>query len=100
MTNPKPRSYFLPIMLLVVGLVICVGVVLVFMPVVECHNCFGLGTLTAEDLAAYLVPKFQVDGNRITISQGYTCEVCLGKGKLPLYQKWVSEQPFRSSSLH
>ncbi len=32
MTNPKPRSAFLPKLLIVVGVVVCAGVVLVFVP--------------------------------------------------------------------
>ena len=39
--DPKHRSAFLPIMLLVVGLVVVAGVVVVFVPLVECEGGHG-----------------------------------------------------------
>ena len=44
--TPKPRSAFLPVLLIVVGLVIVAGVVVAFVPLVECDVCVGLGNVT------------------------------------------------------
>ena len=37
-------------MLLIVGLVVCAGGVLVFVPLVECEACVGVGTLSFQEL--------------------------------------------------
>ena len=44
--DPKPRSAFMPIMLIVVGLVIAVGVVVRYVPFFKCEACVGLGTIS------------------------------------------------------
>ena len=50
MTEKKSRSAFLPIMLLVVGSVVCAGVVLAFVPMATCTICYGLGVLTQGEI--------------------------------------------------
>ena len=47
--TPKPRSAFLPVMLVVVGLAIVAGVVLVFVPMVECEVCLGAQNVTFHE---------------------------------------------------
>ena len=96
MTDPKHRSAFLPIMLLVVGLVICLGIVLMFVPLVECGFCMGLGNFTyLEDLESKTGPG-EGNGiiqrmdrvNALLEDTSYTCERCLGRTKTSLYQNW------------
>ena len=49
MTTAKPRSSFLPILLLIVGVVICAGAVLLFKPMVECEVCLGAQNVTFHE---------------------------------------------------
>ena len=49
MTNPKPLSSYLPILLIIVGLVVCLAVVVgAFVPLVECRRCGGLGVVVLK----------------------------------------------------
>ena len=86
MTDPKPRSSFLPILLLIVGLVVCAGVgVAVFVPMVECEECSGIGKVTAKD--AVLLES--VTGAQ---PSGSPCTWCKGPGRTSL-RKYVFEDP-------
>ena len=74
MTTPKPRSAFIPIMLLIVGVVICAGVVLAFVPLVECDICLGMGSFTESP------PDFNG-------WYAWTCDWCSERGVLTLFRK-------------
>ena len=84
MTDPKPRSSFLPIMLLVVGLVIVAGVVLVFVPLVECEACAGVGTLTTDEWNAL---ESSIKLNRDSGELAYSCEWCTGTDRTTLWRE-------------
>ena len=84
MPNPKPRSYFLPIMLIVVGFVICAGLVLVFVPTVQCNVCAGIGTYR-EDL-----PNFS-SGLGLSSQIERTCIWCSGRGSIRLLQRMTGK---------
>ena len=49
MADPKTRSSFIPIMLIVVGLMVGVGI-LVFAPLWTCNICEGTGQVTVRGL--------------------------------------------------
>ena len=99
MTDPKPRSAFLPIMLLIVALVICAGVVVAFVPLVECDPCYGLGSVSLDDLQAYEdstgsggegVPRYR---------EGWSCRFCSGSGRVTLRAVWLNEIPEREPAV-
>ena len=48
MTEAKTRSSYLPLLLIVIGLVVCVAVV-TWLPLVKCAGCLGLGGVTLEE---------------------------------------------------
>ena len=87
MTDPKKRSLFLPIMLIVVGLMVVAGVVFVFVPMVKCGYCNGLGYLTEEENAGILGgSSWELDD-----VDKWECEYCLASGMVNLRQNWESE---------
>ena len=84
MTNPKPRSSFLPIMLLIVGLVVCAAVVVAFVPMVECENCLGLGHITQEEL--------QGQTNKHVLGE-WKWEWCEEAGRTTFWRKLFEDPP-------
>ena len=70
MADPKPRSSFLLIMLIIVGLLVCSGLVLVFVPIVECRDCGGSGSMGVDLMES---PP---------VSEG--CGRCANSGRLPV----------------
>ena len=94
MTDPKPRSSFLPILLIVVCLVIVAGVVLAFVPLVECEGCIGIGAITTRDQTEEVAE----DGSDISASREvfWTCEVCSGKGSVTMLRSLKKFPPLLS----
>ena len=76
--DSKPRSAFLPIMLIVVT---CVGLVVAFVPLVECDNCLGAGNLTAKE-QDYLYGRCDTPpaSTPDDILNGTQCHKCKSKG--------------------
>ena len=88
MTEKKPRSSFLPIMLLIVGVVVVAGVVVAFVPLIDCEGCLGVGSATAAEWEGVLGVA-EDDG----ISMGpITCDVCSGGGSTTLLVT-IAEEP-------
>ena len=92
MPDPKPRSSYLPMLLIIVGLVVCAGVVLAIVPVMECKACNGLGYVTMGELRDYGDPKTAAavedsfdedDMDRILAGQ---CSYCADSGHLSFYE--------------
>ena len=81
MTTPKPRSSFLPLLLIIVGLVICVGVVVAFVPLVACPHS-GRN------------PYHEYAKKGLVVSDAAWCNVCSDNGKLTLLNLWVWEESF------
>ena len=91
MPDPKERSAFLPIMLLVVGLVVIAGVVLAFVLTVDCEACEGLGTLDYDAWGGRRWSEPQIV---------WACYWCQGKGSITLYRMLIENPddelgPFR-----
>ena len=85
---PKPRSSFVPVMLIVVGLVVCAGVVVVaFVPLVECGGCMGIGSLSKGDFE-HMFPN---PGPFYT-EDSWECEWCEAEGRTTLWRK-VADEP-------
>ena len=78
----KPRSSFLPILLLVVVLVIVAGIVVVFVPMVECGGCVGVGTLSAQEIHGEESARVHRD---------LPCFWCKGTGKETAWQNVTAE---------
>ena len=71
MTDPKPRSAFLPIMLLVAGVVVCaVVLVVVFVPLAECP------VLEWHEYTQNGEPRVM------------PCSLCFDSGKVPFLSLW------------
>ena len=95
--DPKPRSAFLPIMLLVVGLLLVAGVVLVaFVPLKECEWCSGIGIVTlsersrvSEELYPYAVPNT----GRTEDDLAWRCAHCQSVGRMTFYEAWNKSLP-------
>ena len=96
MTAPKPRSAFLPIMLLVLGLVF-LGVLLVRVPLVDCVVCQGLGTVTKADIKIVnnRRDRLTADDNEVFLN----CWYCLQTGRITLVKR-VLEKPSAHNDLN
>ena len=99
MPTPKPRSAFLPIMLIIVGLVVCAGVV-ASVPLVECGVCLGVGGFTRGEFVTLIyqdrdVP-IEVMGIHLTqarIDEKISvCDWFAEKGRISLFRKWVMKK--------
>ena len=87
MIEPKPHSSFLPIMLLMVGLVVVAGVVLAIVPLVECEACAGVATLTYED-CQILEQMWDLPGPYADVLYFVRrCDWCQGQGETTLWLK-------------
>ena len=84
-----PRSAFLPILLLIVGVVVCVGLVLAFVPLMECESCAGVVTLSLEEWNS-LNPTMLVIGK---YGPAYACDWCERTGTTSLLRKVFQEPP-------
>ena len=87
--DSKPRSAFLPILLLVVGFVICAGMT-VFVPLVDCDVCLGVGSLSGYEFTI-LNPTTPLDDARNLWS--IICEWCDETGKTTLWTKLYKTPP-------
>ena len=76
-------------MLILVGVVICAGVVLVFVPMVECEACGGLGTLSREEVPAL----FETRTWRIYYATYWPCNWCKGSGETTALRKVLEDLP-------
>ena len=92
--EPKRRSSFLSIMLLVVGLVIVAGVVLMFVPLLECRSCHGLGSYTHREWAIHICEMHDQEFNEADLTgidldsiEGQ-CHRCNGDTKMTLVRMW------------
>ena len=86
--DPKPRSSFIP--LLLVGMVL-VGLCLLvtFVPLTDCVSCDGSGqrgnlkvTIRGQDESPEIMKVFE---------DALLCPKCKGKGKVPLLNIWSRE---------
>ena len=104
MPDKPGRSAFLPLLFIIVGLVVCAGVVLVFVPMVECNVCLGGGTCTVKE---YLLDYAEREGfvydeiKEPDVNEEmalWYCRWCSGKSKIPLFQRWGMEIPVSDRS--
>ena len=86
--TPKTRSAFLPIMLVVMGLVIVAGAVVAFVPLVECNGCFGAGYISWSEFEQ-LFPNI---GIQIVLEPAWSCVWCVSTGQITVWRK-VTENP-------
>ena len=87
MAESKPRSAFLPILLLLVVLVVIFVGVVMFVPLVECEGCTGIGALSIHELALVAGSKF----NSYNESAPLACSWCSGSGKWTLFSREFEE---------
>ena len=81
MPDPKSRSSFMPIMLLVVGLVVVAGVVVACVPMVECNVCWGVLRLTVYEVVS-LDPVHVRAALEDLPREYWVCRWCSGEGKV------------------
>ena len=81
--DPKPRSAFLPVMLILVGLVICAGVVFTFVPIATCPQC---PKQINEETPRYVFPDEVKDGDPVPFAY---CLLCRDRGEIPLAILWT-----------
>ena len=94
MTEKKSRSAFVPILLLVVGVVVCAGVALPFAPIVECVDCQGLGFLFFKELDVESEKNAEELADLRTGSPDLICVNCSASGKISAIRRWeLSEDP-------
>ena len=79
--DPRPRSAFLPNMLLVVSMVVCAVVVAVSVPLVSCQVCFGVASFTAEE--------FDLSDRDRDGLMTWSCSWCDRTGAVSLYRRFV-----------
>ena len=72
MSEPKRRSAFIP--LLITGVVVGLGLLVAFVPLVDCPSCDGMGTVPAESIA--------VSTTRMT------CRRCDGAATITFKSSW------------
>ena len=98
--DPKPRSSFLPFMLLIVCVVLSIVVVAFYLPLENCDGCAGRGIV---------ISGLHVRGNGVRDKLGMEmvieeklplprkkagmemCSLCDGEGKVPLLNLWSKE---------
>ena len=97
---PKHRSAFVKVMLIAVGLVIVAGVVFVFVPLVECNACFGVGALADQEYQQCIretSPESEIDVAtelEFELTQGpFHCSWCSQAGVVSAYHRWVDYYP-------
>ena len=89
MTEKKPRSAFLPILLILVGVVVCAGVVLAFVPISKCDVCLGVGKILNHEVD--LFSRSNSDESRDSVV--FRCNRCSSVGRIGLYLKWFEWRP-------
>ena len=94
MPEQERRFSFLPIMLLIVGLVVVAGVVLVFVPVVECEACVGIGKAAGVEWGRV---EFKTDVQPKGGFWPWTCSYCSGRGVITLLRNHT-EKPSSSKN--
>ena len=98
MTEKKSSSAFLPILLLVVGVVIVAGVVFWFVPLVKCDYCLGVGMLTHREIPLiqeddYMYRTFPPDRDPDLDKIFWKCDWCSGKTRIALARRWGQGEP-------
>ena len=94
MTTPKPRSAFLPVMLIVVGLVIVAGVVVFYVPVMECEACFGAGIISEEEeIEALVLMRNERSYIESLVTEPWQCMWCMETGKTTVLRKYTEDPP-------
>ena len=92
MTTPKPRSAFLPVMLIIVGMVVFTGLVLVFVPLVQRQTCVGMGLenweSSLDSLELEEVNSWKQANEWIAPEVLQGCTFCNKSGKVPCFRKW------------
>lgn len=84
MPHREAKSAFLSLLFILVGLVISAGIVLAFVPLVECFVCTGN-------------PRYQVPPARSENSPfiELTCGFCEGRGRVSLRAQWFMSETWR-----
>ena len=88
--DPKPRSAFLTVMLLVVCVGVVVGVV-AFVPVGECEACLGVRSFTFKEWVE--IHRTETGGCAFVGGGRVMCEWCGKAGKTTLWQKLMRAPP-------
>ena len=91
MTTPRTRSSFVPMLLIGVGALVCVGLVAMYVPIMECDVCMGLVLVTNaegwEGWPSEMHPDFEPNGTY------WACDRCDEKGKITLSRRLFDRHP-------
>ncbi len=90
MRETKERSLFIPLVLLVLGLLVSAGLVMTLLPLVECAGCLGAAEITESDLdvlfvggVRFLLPEYRPEPSFVYA----VCFECDGRGRSTLFRR-------------
>ena len=100
MIEPKRRSALLPMMLIVVVVIAVAGVVVAFVPIVECDMCLGVGTMSGKDssMLVHDMVNLRFDESNLPPAGNWnkiewSCPWCSGNSKITPFRRWGMEMP-------
>ena len=81
--------------MLIVGMVVIAGVV-VFVPLVECNGCLGMGSWTVKEFNEIYAPEGNEPGD-LSVAQlneiMWSCRWCNGQGRISVSKRMFEEIP-------
>ena len=99
--DPKPRLSINRIPLLILCLVGIAGVVLVFVPMIECNFCQGVGQYTYRESFESYAQWQNMDQNEMVGPNPdlehifWRCKWCSGVSKVSPFRMWAMDMPER-----
>ena len=94
MTEPKERSAFLPVMLLVLSLLALFILGSLLLPILECNQCAGLGEVLASEIAAVtMAPQLGNESPPHEPRIVLQCSRCDTGGRLTLAEEIFPRRP-------
>ena len=85
--DPKPRSSFLPIFLVTVGLVVCLALVGSVVLMRDCAYCLGLAQFTDSE---FQLLNGDLNPNPVSypFEERFDCDECSGTGRMTLFFRY------------
>ena len=89
----RPRSAFLPVMLILVVIAGCFLVM--FPPLGECESCLGAESWSREEIGRYeeKLRKFRLGENKYFESDWLFCVWCSSSGRTTLFKRMFKDPP-------
>ena len=88
MATAGHKSVFIPILLLNVGILLSLGIAIVFSPLASCRECLGVGRIWWQEVSVIgLDPPRCCDGEHLSKTM-WECNSCAGDGRITVWRKW------------